>query len=176
MDLYNTVYNLVLFTPVLVFVHYGGFDFMKNLFHSTKTKVNKMIELKKKLNQQNISVSKIFAAAFLTIYSVIYYTLIQRLYKAVHKVNKHSYEVTYCLSGKIYKFHVKPKRGVQTVMQIIDHDSNDVTEEIEPFIGPAEDFHHQEYTPHTFGYKSLTFNCFDGSTKVFEEYQILSLN
>lgn len=175
MELYDTVYNLILFTPILAFVHYGGFDFLGNLYQSTRQKFGKLLEMKRKLNEQNISITKIVTVTIVTIYSVIYYSLIQKFNKAVHKVNKHTYEVTYCIGGKIYKFYVKPKKGVHSVLQVIDHDNNDVTELIEPFFGPAEDFHHQEYTPYIFNYKSLTFNYFDGSNKTFEEYDKLSI-
>jgi len=93
----------------------------------------------------------------------------------VKKIDKHNYEVTYCLAGKIYKFHTKGRRGMSDVLQIINDEEKDVTEEIEPFLGPKGDFHKLEYKPHSFGYKTLTFNMTDGSVLTFEEEHVLKI-
>lgn len=174
MDLYTLFTNLIIFTPILLFVHYRGVDFLGDLYHSGKEKVNKLRELRKLARDNNVSIKKVILTVLSTLYSILYYTLVQKLNKTVRKVDKNTYEVTYCISGKVYKFNTKARRGMSEVLQIVSGDQ-DVTEEIEPFLGPKSDFHGFEYTPSSFGYSTLTFNMVDGNVITFSENENLKL-
>ena len=168
-DLYNGFVNLILFTPVILFVHYRGIEFMGNLYTSTKEKINRLITLKRKLNEQNIKVSQIIKTVLLTIYIVCKHSLLQKLNKSVEKIDKNTYEITYTIGARLYKFRTKTQKGMSNILQIIDSENNDVTEIIEPYIGPHRDFHNFEYTPHSLSYKTLTFNFNDGESTTFQE-------
>lgn len=173
MDLYNTIYNLLIFSPIIIFVHFRGIDFLKDVYSNVQSKVERFKELKTLANKNNISLKELIKNVTYTIYSVIYYVIIQKLNKSVKRLDKHNYEITYSIGGKIYKFITAHKRGMGSILQIIDQDENDVTEKIEPFFGPHENFHHIKYKPSSFGCETLTFNYCNGNTKLFEEDEVL---
>jgi hypothetical protein len=175
MDLYTIITNFLLFTPVLAFVHYRGIDFIVDLFCNIKEKYHKFKSLKQLADKNNVNYRQLIKTSIYTIYSVIYYVIIQKLNKSVKKIDKHTYEITYSIGGKIYKFNTGCKKGMGSVLQIIDDNNNDVTEKIEPYFGPMENFHKNDYSPSTFECKTLTFNYSDGSTKTFNEHETIEI-
>ena len=131
--------------------------------------------LKRKLNEQNIHVTQVLKTILFTIYVVCKHSLIQKLNKSVEKIDKNTYEITYTIGARLYKFRTKTQKGMSNILQIIDSDNNDVTELIEPYLGPHRDFHNYEYTPHSFNFKSLTFNFNDGESTTFIEHDKITL-
>lgn len=84
---------------------------------------------------------------------------------SVREVGKNKYEVTYTIKGKTYKMIVKQFRGPSPVLQILDHNLNDRTDEILPYLGPNYDCKHaQEFDLEMFHVESLTFEFGDGTT------------
>ena len=51
--------------------------------------------------------------------------------------------------------------------------SEDITEEIQKYLGPNYDWHNIEYTPSFFKHKTLTFHYSNGEVKEFSENEIL---
>ena len=98
---------------------------------------------------------------------ILYISLTQKLNKSIKKINKNQYEITYCIRGRIYKIRSNIQRGPSQILQIIDENSNDVTAEIEPYMGPNYDCHKSTYTPLDFNKQELIFNLSSGQTKVF---------
>lgn len=174
MDLYTLFTNLIIFTPILLFVHYRGLDFLGDVYQTGKEKINRLRELRKMAKDNNISIKKVVWTVLSTVYSLLYYSLLQKINKTVKKIDKNTYEVTYSIGGKVYKFNTKARRGMSDVLQIVSGDQ-DVTEEIEPFLGPKGDFHGLEYTPASFGFNTLTFNMVSGDVLTFTENTVLKL-
>ena len=172
--MFDLTYFLI-FTPVLLFVHFRGVEFLGNLYTSTKEKCTRLMFLKRKLNEQNIHVTQVLKTILFTIYVVCKHSLIQKLNKSVEKIDKNTYEITYTIGARLYKFRTKTQKGMSNILQIIDSDNNDVTELIEPYLGPHRDFHNYEYTPHSFNFKSLTFNFNDGESTTFIEHDKISV-
>ena len=112
-----------------------------------------------------------------TIVWVIYLILYQKIKKNVRLVGRGEYEVDYVLHEECYSFRVMCPRGPHTrkVLQVINEHDEDVTDVIQRYMGPMEDCHGHVYTPQRLGYKQLTFNLFDGTTLVFEEQNVISL-
>jgi len=98
-----------------------------------------------------------------------YITLLQYMNTAIRKVDRKTYEVSYVIDGRMYKMLVVPKRGPAPVLQISDDESNDVTEQILPYMGPQYDWHGHKFTPQFFGHESLTFELMDGSEHTYGE-------
>jgi hypothetical protein len=174
-DLYNTFTNFILFTPILLFVHFRGLEFLRNLYYSTREKINRLFLIKRKLNEKNIYISNIIKSVLYTVYLVCKHSLLQKLNQSVEKIDKNTYEITYSIGARLYKFRTKTQKGMSNILQIIDSDNNDVTELIEPYIGPHRDFHNCEYTPHLLNFKSLTFNFNDGESTTFIEHDKITL-
>lgn len=64
------------------------------------------------------------------------------------------YSVTYYYKGYKYKIllHKRINLGILT---ILDHNNNDITEHLERYIGPNNDFHTIRLTPRNLGYSKL---------------------
>lgn len=90
-----------------------------------------------------------------------YIYLCQLLNKTVVKISLDTYEVSYVIRGKLYKIIVKPRRGSDNILQIIDDNNDDVTNNVLSYHGPNRNWHGIEYTPGMLGYDSLTFLTLD---------------
>lgn len=105
-----------------------------------------------------------------TISWIVYLLLYQRMKHNVRLVGKGEYEIDYVLHEELYHFRVHGPRGPYTkkVLQVINEDDEDITEDIRPFLGPLEDFHGQTFTPSRLGYRQLTLNLYNGDTIEFK--------
>ena len=124
---------------------------------------------------RNNSKVKLFIITSTILLKVLWLSLLQKLNKSVTKINKNKYEISYMVGNKLYKFHCLVARGPTKVLQIIDKNSNDVTNIIKPFVGPNYDFHNLKYTPNDFNYNELTFQLADGTDVTFTKLQTLKL-
>lgn len=106
---------------------------------------------------------------------VLYLNIIQYLNNSIIKLNNNKYEINYVINGKIYKFITKIKRGPKNVLLIYDENQNDVSDDILPYLGPAEDFHNIEYTPSYFNKNELFFELSCGNVKRYEKDKIIVL-
>lgn len=108
-------------------------------------------------------------------FKVIYISLLQKFSKNLIKINKNTYELSYSVNGKFFKYRFKIEKGPSKILQIIDNNNNDVTSKIFPYLGPQYDFHQNKYTPKDFNHSELTFNLFDGHELTFNENDIIEL-
>jgi hypothetical protein len=111
--------------------------------------------------------SNISLVGLKTLSKYSYIKFLQYLNSNVKKIDKNTYELTYIINENVYKMIVSPKRGPSPVLQIIDHNMNDVTEEILPYLGPNYDWHGKKFSIDFFNKESLTFEMTDGSTKKY---------
>jgi hypothetical protein len=93
------------------------------------------------------------------------------LNNALVRTNKHTYELTYTVEGKIYRILLRVKRGPKKLIYAYDQDSNDITENLQMYLGPNDDFHHGTFTPDYFNKESITVHLADGDEKVFTRFQ-----
>ena len=56
------------------------------------------------------------------------------IWKNIVKVDKNIYELTFTITGKLYKVRFKVKKGPGSVLQCSDNDINDVTTIVEPYL------------------------------------------
>lgn len=85
----------------------------------------------------------------------------------IKKIDKNTYELTYIINGNIYKMIVKPIRGPKPILQIIDDESNDITDDVLPYLGPNFNWHGHKFSLDFFNKKEITFQMFDGTTKTY---------
>lgn len=111
---------------------------------------------------------KIVWISFLMVCKALYINFLQYMNSTVRMIDYKTYEITYIVSGKIYKMLVTPPRGPTPILQISDDTSNDVTDIVLPYLGPSFDWHGKVFSPDFFGHTSLTFELSDGSERTFE--------
>jgi hypothetical protein len=102
------------------------------------------------------------------ILQVMYISLLQKMNKSIKKLDKRTYEVTYVINGRMYKMVAKPTPGPIPILQIIDEESNDVTDKVLPYMGPTYDWHGNKLSPEFFGAKTLTFELYNGTEYTFK--------
>lgn len=119
------------------------------------------------------SVRKSLIRTFKTVVVIAYMMLYQKVQKNVLLIRREEYDVLYVLHEQLYKIRVHAKRGPhqRKILQVINENDEDVTVDIQPYLGPQEDFHGILYEPSIIGYKQLTFNLNDGTSKTFEKGQ-----
>lgn len=104
----------------------------------------------------------------------MYITLCQKLNKSVHKIGKNLYEIRYVIEGRMYRMLVAPKRGPTRILQVIDEDDNDITDEVLPYLGPQELGTHGCFlTPRHLGKQTLVFNTHNGDEIIVREHDVL---
>jgi hypothetical protein len=97
-----------------------------------------------------------------------FYILLQQyMNNTVKKIGKNTYELTYIINGNTYKMIVKPIRGPKPILQITDHESNDITDDILPYLGPNYNWHGEKFSLDFFNKKEITFELIDGTTKTY---------
>ena len=107
---------------------------------------------------------------------IFYSNLLQYMNNSVIKLDDNLYEVKYCINGRLYKIIIDgPKKGPQKILQIVANDSDDVTRDLLPFLGPRNDFHGRCICPQFFGYEKLLFNYYDGTEKSFSAEERVEL-
>ena len=102
-----------------------------------------------------------------TIFTYSYISFLQYVNSNVKQIRKNTYEITYIINGNTYKMIVTPLKGPSPVLQIIDHNLNDVTDEILPYLGPERNWHGKSISLDFFNKESLTFEMADGTSKIF---------
>lgn len=95
-------------------------------------------------------------------------SFLQRINGSVQRLDKHRYELTYVINGRIHKMIVKPKNGPPSILAALDENKTDVTHKILPYLGPGENFHGYRFCPADFGLKKVTFDLSSGQSIFFD--------
>ena len=153
--------------PVAVFIYIDGPQTVSNV---TIAKYRKFRALNAFVSKQHKGVFMIMYSSIVLILQALFYTLSQRINKTVVK-NGDVYEVTYVIKGNKYKMAV-PSSDVSpsSVFLILGDEGIDLTDTIEPYLGPYENFHGKFTTPHTFNQSMLSIETIDGVSRTFKQY------
>jgi hypothetical protein len=99
--------------------------------------------------------------------STLYLSLVQYMSNSVRRLDPKTYEISYTVEGKSYRFVTKVRRGPAPVTAITDGGGNDLTNTVLQYFGPRYDWHGSEFSPRFFCVDSLTFLLPDGVSKTF---------
>jgi hypothetical protein len=92
------------------------------------------------------------------------------------KIGKNLYEITYDIGNTTYKILTSKTRGPKKIIIAFDETGNDISDIIESYAGPLEDFHGRSYTPNMLGYKQITISLSNGDELFFEENKIIVIH
>tara|TARA_Y100000389_G_C17412106_1_gene491544 strand:+ start:234 stop:734 length:501 start_codon:yes stop_codon:yes gene_type:complete len=106
----------------------------------------------------------------------IYLNMLQKFKHNAVKIDKKTYELTYCLDDKTYKMLFKVKRGPNPILKILDENDLDVTSELLPYIGPNYDWHNFKISPKFFNKKTIKFIKQNEEILVFQDKDNMDLN
>lgn len=151
--------------PIAFFTYFGGPQAISNI---AITKYRKFRSLNKFISKQHKNLFMIICISLLLVVKAIFYNFTQWMNKTVVK-NGDKYEVTYYLKGIKYKMSLPVKDiSVSSVFLVTGDNDVDLTDEIEPYFGPYDNFHGMYITPANFNQNQITIETIDGVTKTFQ--------
>ena len=160
---------------VALFIIYCIYFF--DVFHSTmnivSVKTRKLQSLAQLVRTQYKNIFMVIWVCMSIIVKNTYITLAQKLNKTLVRIDKNTYEVTYVINGIQYVMHIKTKKGPKRLIQALDKDDNDITEKIQSYLGPMENFHGHAYTPRFFNTDEITINLSSGQDLVFRDEETI---
>lgn len=170
----------VLFDPYTAFVVFTvacvyHLEVHKSLMNAVAIKYQKCRSLVNLVKTQYKNIFMIFWVCLCLIVKNTYLIICQKLNKSVLKLGKNTYEVIYVINGIRYVMHIQAKRGPKMLIQALDALDNDMTEVIQSYLGPMENFHGQSYTPAFFGTSEVTLSLSTGEEKTFKENEPIKL-
>ena len=89
----------------------------------------------------------------------------------VKKIQGNKYEVSFTIGSKIYKCIVKHSKMPSDILQIIDGNDNDITDQFEPFIN----FNCEKVTPGILGYENIDCVDSEGDIVKFSKDEVIEL-
>ena len=158
-----------------VFYQMGGTEVIQNTavtkFEKFRTLTN---TVSKTTRQKNTWV--VLWISLVILLKALYICLCQWFNKTVVQLDKKTYEVRYVISGRPYIMQVTPRRGPKrSVLQVLDNEDEDVTDTIQMYLGPHENFHGVKYKPSFFQKEKLFFELGDGRKLEFSENEEIDL-
>lgn len=175
---------------IILFLCVGGYDLLKYITIQTSKKISNyknmssiMFRLNNNIHKSNKNKYKIIMLTLFLIFNSTYKSFIYYINSfPINKKSDKLYELTYYIKGNKYIFLIDiTKKSENDVLQILDQDLNDCTDDIIPYIGPLGDFHKNEITPKYFNKTKLSFTLSDENTdigtieKVFDENDFIKL-
>lgn len=161
------MYNYI--TSLLIF--YQLWLYSRDTIKAKWAKWNELNTLMSRRTQNRIL---IIWYSMVMLFNIVWISMLQYINNTVVCVGKNKYEVSYVISGKLYKFQTKVHRGPIPILQIIDDNDHDVTSLILPYMGPQFKGHDTiPPTPTLLGYESLTFETSNGTSYTCTENDII---
>jgi hypothetical protein len=124
------------------------------------------------------SIWKALKKTVLLIIWIGYLIVYQKVTKNMIIVKKNEYDVHYIYHGQLYKIKCKHISGPKynQVLMITNQDSEDITTDILPYMGPKYNFHNIHYTPKDFNNQELSFYLSTGHILKFINNDIICLS
>lgn len=128
----------------------------------------------KKINEQNDKeklpkYENHYVTGLKTLFEAICVSGFQKLNKCVKKIDKKTYEITYKINNKIYKFRQNIKRGPCPFAKVVDENDKNITNIFKIYAGPSYDFHNQTITPQYLNCKQIMIYYNNDSKIIFRE-------
>jgi len=160
--------SLLISEIIIIFFFFYIYHFLKG---DSFSQIKQFIMYQYKINDSSIiktsiNISRLFFS-FLCVYSQFYFT------KKIRPMPSRYYDISYKLYNKKFKLRFCYKRGPKRKIffKVYDQNRQDVTSDIETFLGPDINWHHQVYFPKLLGYDALIFSLDDKKEIRFDSFQ-----
>jgi len=100
-----------------------------------------------------------------------YFQIMQYLTNSVTKIDKHHYEISYAINGRLHKMIIKPERGPSQIEKIVDHENNDITDIIMEYHGPKQ----KRLSPSFFNTQFIVIHRIDGGVITINDVEEIDL-
>jgi hypothetical protein len=163
------VYILLLLFTAIVY----KLDLVKTINNTINIKKRKLKNLSTLVRTQYKNVFMILWVCICIIAKNFYMSILQKLNQTVVNVGKNEYEINYVIKGIRYTMRIHCKKGPPNLIQALDENDNDITEIIQAYAGPDENFHRRFFTPSQFGLKGITLSLSSGQDRIFKENEMI---
>ena len=155
------------------FFYFEGHKITKNMIMDNYNKCKKLNNVVKTTTKGNRI--KALGMTFKIISKMLWLMFLQWLNNSIEKIDRKTSVLTYVYAGRKYKLLIRPKRGPSPILQVSNEKSEDLTDEIMPYLGPKYNWHGDSFNPKFFGCESLTFECANGKSEIFKNEEICKL-
>jgi len=125
-------FYLSILLTIMLFINSQYYLSTKNAIMMNYNKYKQLRTLKK---QMNIQISwKLILNIIYFIFNATWALIVQKFLNNVEQLGKNKYSVTFIIGGKIYKIMVKHTLEPSPILQIYDKESNDITDQVEPYL------------------------------------------
>lgn len=161
-----TLFDIACYTmPIAIFMYFDGPRIVST---TAISKYRKFRVLNAFVSKRHKNIFMIIWVSILLILQSLFYTFSQWINKTVVK-NGDIYEVTYVIQGNKYKMRIPCKDITpSSVFLILGDNDVDLTDYIEPYLGPYGDFHGKATTPSMFNQDVLIVETIDGVSRTFQ--------
>jgi hypothetical protein len=143
------------------------------VYHNVLSTFHGVKALRMLVSTQYTNIAKILWVMFVIICKTIYINVCQKLNKSIRRIDKNTYEISYVVNGILYKMIVKPTKGPKCIIEAVDENDNDITQEFMSYFGPMENFHGNHTTPRFFSKQKITLSLITGDELTFDENEIM---
>ena len=157
----------------VLFAAFGG---PKIVYETVKTKYHQFREVNRLVESRYKSLATIVWVSCSMIAKMYWLNVVQWANTVIEHVDSKNIIVSYVVHGKLYKMHLKMRRGPTQVLLVTDQNGEDVTDDVLPFLGPAQDWHGKFYTPSFWKREILNFEMATGIQKIFQENEKIDLS
>jgi len=140
-----------------------------------KIKYRKFRDLNKLVASKYKPISMILWVSLCMVAKMYWMNFLQWCNNSIEHIDNKTVVISYVLQGKLYKIVVKPRKGPNSVLLVLDEENNDISDLVLPFLGPNQDWHKKEFTPHFWGKKTISFELSTGEQKTFSEHDTIQL-
>jgi len=134
--------------------------------------------IKRKTRQFRIAKAMfpVVKSMFIMLMKNLYLAFIQYLNSSVVKIDDNTYVLSYIIDGILYKTVITPSKLECPVLVVSDDISNDVSDDVIPYLGPNYTWHGLTLTPYNLGFDKLVFEMANGDEISFEEEEAIDLS
>ena len=166
--------NVIYLFPILLIGFFLRLDGHNILKEKIKDNYDKWSSLNNLVSTKNKGKIRVVWISIKLLFQALYISFLQYMNNSLVRIDKNTYELTYVVSGKVFKNRFKIKRGPKPILLVSDENEEDVTDVVLPYFGPENNWHGNQLTPEKLGFDSLTFELSDGNGKTYKNNELLT--
>lgn len=165
----NTYYLLLLFSLIAMY--------MTNINYYVTKYYSKGKTLVRLVKTQHRNVLMIFYICLKILIKRFYVAILQYFNNNVVRIDKNTYEISYVIGGNLYKMRTSVRKGCDVLLiQARDENGSDITNELQVYLGPNENFHGHKYTPGFFNATEITMSLANGEEITYNKTDELNIH
>ena len=147
----NSIFSIIVwYIPFFLLIYFiYSSDTIQVATIKIKNTWSKLSAVKSLVASQHKNIFKIIFYTIKTVFKTAWIIFLQKVNNNVVKVGKTHYIISYVIAGRIYKIKVLSPRGPENITMIIDENSEEVTDEIAPFLRAQRNMIHH-FSPSSF--------------------------